>query len=85
MSETDLGQLAERLSGLQVSSPEHPEDRRRRHRKENVALFLIVGSAAVGALILLLSVYRPVPQRQTDWAVGIVQAVIGGAVGYALK
>lgn len=47
MTETDLGQLAERLSGLQVSSPEHPEDRRQRHRKENVALILIVGSATV--------------------------------------
>jgi len=85
MTETDLGQLAERLSGLQVSSPEHPEDRRQRHRKENVALILIVGSATVAGLVLLISTIRPVPQRQADWAVGIVQAVIGGAVGYALK
>lgn len=52
MTETDLGKIADTLSGLEVSSPEHPYDRR---------------------------------QRQTDWAVGIVHAVIGGAVGYALK
>lgn len=85
MTETDLGKIAEKISGLEVSSPEHPEDRRQRHRKENVALRLIIGAASVAGLILLISVFRPVPQRQMDWAVGIMQAVIGGAVGYALK
>lgn len=53
MTETDLGKIAEKISGLEVSSPEHPEDRRQRHRKENVALRLIIGAASVAGLILI--------------------------------
>ena len=40
--------------------------------------------AAFSALILVLSFFRPVPEKRADWAAGVLQLVLGGAVGFAL-
>jgi len=45
---------------------------------------LIGAIAAFSALILVLSFFRPVPEKRADWAAGVLQLVLGGAVGFAL-
>ena len=32
-----------------------------------------------------ISLFRPVPEKRIDWSTGILQLVLGGAVGFALK
>jgi membrane protein YqaA with SNARE-associated domain len=81
----DFKTLLDLTGGVQVRSAEHPEDRRQRHRLEKSALWLIGAIAGFSALILLLSFVRPVPEKRADWAAGVLQLVLGGAVGFALK
>jgi hypothetical protein len=33
----------------------------------------------------VFSLFRPVPEKRLDWSTGILQLVLGGAVGFALK
>ena len=28
---------------------------------------------------------RPIPEKRADWAAGVLQLVLGGAIGFALK
>jgi hypothetical protein len=42
------------------------------------------GTAFV-ALLIVFSLFRSVPEKRIDWSTGILQLVLGGAVGFALK
>ena len=77
--------LLELTGGVEVRTAEHPDDRRQRHRVEGYALWLIGAVSTLSALMLLLSVFRPIPEKRVDWAAGVLQLVLGGAVGFALK
>ena len=81
----DFKALLELTGGVQVKSAEHPDDRQQRHRLEKNAIWLIGAIAGFAALILVLSFFRPVPEKRADWAAGVLQLVLGGAVGFALK
>lgn len=37
------------------------------------------------ALLIVFSLFRPAPEERIDWSTGILQLVLGGAVGFALK
>ena len=65
----DFKTLLDLTGGVQVRSAEHPDDRRQRHRLEVNAIRLI----------------GPIPDKRVDWAAGVLQLVLGGAVGFALK
>ena len=86
----DLGRQAAGLPGLDVQPveihpAEHEEERRQRHWKERVAILGIASITTLAAAIVVMGLLRPVPEKRTDWAVSVLQAVLGGAVGYALK
>ena len=77
--------LLDLTGGVEVRSAEHPDDRRQRRRLERNAVTLIGVIAAFSAAILLLSFFLPIPEKRADWAAGVLQLVLGGAVGFALK
>ena len=81
----DFKALLELTGGVQGKSAEHPDDRQQRHRLEKNAIWLIGAIAGFAALILVSSFFRPVPEKRADWAAGVLQLVLGGAVGFALK
>jgi uncharacterized membrane protein len=81
----DFKTLLDLTGGVDVRSAEHPDDRRQSHRLERNAVGLIGVIAAFSAAILLLSFFRPIPEKRADWAAGVLQLVLGGAVGFALK
>jgi len=81
----DFRALLDLTGGVEVRSAEHPDDRRQRHRLEANAVRLIGTIAALSAVILILSFFRPIPEKRADWAAGVLQLVLGGAVGFALK
>jgi len=68
-----------------LKSAEHPDDRRQRHRLEVNAIRLFGAIAAFSSLVLVFSFFRPIPKKRVDWAAGVRQLVLGGAVGFALK
>jgi hypothetical protein len=53
----DFKALLELTGGVQVKSPDHPDDRQQRHRLEKSAVWLIGAIAGFAALILMLSFY----------------------------
>ena len=81
----DFKTFLDLTGGVEVRSAEHPDDRKQRHRLEGNAVGLIGIIAPFCASILLLSFFRPIPEKQADWAAGVLQLVLGGAVGFALK
>jgi hypothetical protein len=81
----DLRSLLDLMSGLEVRSAEHPEDRRQRHRAETKAFWLIGAITGFAALVFLFSFFRPLPEKRADWAASVLQLVLGGAIGFALK
>ena len=81
----DFRALLDLMGGVEVRSAEHPEDRKQRHRVETKAVWLIGTITAFCSLVLVLSFFRPIPEKRTDWAAGVLQLVLGGAVGFALK
>jgi len=81
----DFRALLDLTGGVEVGSAEHPDDPRQRHRLEANAVRLIGAIAALSAVILILSFFRPIPEKRADWAAGVLQLVLGGAVGFALK
>jgi hypothetical protein len=81
----DFKALLELTGGVKVKSADHPDDRQQRHRLEKSAVWLIGAIAGFAALILMLSFFRPVPEKRADWAAGVLQLVLGGALGFALK
>jgi hypothetical protein len=81
----DFNTLLKLTRGVEVRSAEHPDDRRQRHRLEHSAVWFIGAFAALSAAMLMLTLFRPVPDKRADWAAGGLQLVLGGAVGFALK
>ena len=81
----DLRALLDLMGGLEVRSAEHPEDRRQRHRAETKAFWLISAITGFAALVVLFSFFRPLPEKRADWAAGVLQLVLVGAIGFALK
>jgi preprotein translocase subunit SecY len=73
------------MAGIEIKTPEHPEDRAQRHRIERMAVLMIAAISAFAALVIAGSLFRPVPEKRIDWSTGILQLVLGGAVGFALK
>lgn len=78
-------ELKTAVSGIEIRTPEHPDDRAQRHRIERMAVWLIATTSAFAALLIVFSLFRPVPEKRIDWSSGILQLVLGGAVGFALK
>jgi hypothetical protein len=81
----DFRALLDLTGGVEVRTSEHPEDRRQRHRVETKAFWLIGGITVFSAFILLFSFIRPILEKRADWAAGVLQLVLGGAIGFALK
>jgi hypothetical protein len=75
----------ETTRGVEVRTAEHPADRAQRHRIEAMAVWIIATTSAFAALLIVFSLFRPVPEKRIDWSTGILQLVLGGAVGFALK
>ena len=81
----DFDLKLETTRGVEVRTVEHPADRAQRHRMERMALWMIAATSAFAALLIVVSLFRPVPEKRIDWSTGILQLVLGGAVGFALK
>lgn len=64
---------------------EHPADRAQRHRIERMAVWMIAATSAFAALLIVVSLFRSMPEKSIDWSTGILQLVLGEAVGFALK
>lgn len=78
-------ELQAAVSGIEIRTPEHPADRAQRHRIERMAVWMIAATSAFAALLIAFSLFRPVPEKRIEWSTGILQLVLGGAVGFALK
>ena len=78
-------ELQTAISGIEIRTPEHPADRAQRHRMERMSVWMIAATSAFAALLIAVSLFRPVPEKRIDWSAGILQLVLGGAVGFALK
>ena len=78
-------ELQTAISGIEIRTPEHPADRAQRHRIERMAVWMIAATSAFAALLIVFSLFRPVPEKRIDWSTGVLQRVLGGAVGFALK
>ncbi len=78
-------ELQSAISGIEIKTPEHPDDRAQRHSIERMAVWMIAATSAFAALLILVSLVRPVPEKRIDWSTGVLQLVLGGAVGFALK
>lgn len=70
----DFDLKLETTRGVVVRTVEHPADRAQRHHIERMA-----------ALLIVFSLFRSVPEKRIDWSTGILQLVLCGAVGFALK
>lgn len=81
----DFGLKLENTRGFEVRTAKHPADRAQRHRLEGMAVGLIAATSAFAALLIMFSLFRPVPEKRIDWSAGILQLVLGGALGFALK
>ena len=81
----DFDLKLETTRGVEVRTVEHPDDRAQRHRVERMAVWIIAATSAFAALLIVFSLFRPVPEKRIDWSSGILQLVLGGAVGFALK
>ena len=73
----DFKTLLDLTGGVEVRSAEHPDDRRQRHRLEGNAVGLIGVIAAFSAAILLLSFFRPIPEKRADWALMLQAWTVG--------
>lgn len=73
------------ISGFEIRTPEHPADRAQRHRIERMSIWMIAATSMFAAFLIMFSLFRPVPEKRIDWSTGILQLVLGGAVGFALK
>jgi hypothetical protein len=78
-------ELETAISGIEIRTPEHPSDRAQRHRIERMAVLMIAATSAFAGLVIVVSLFHPVPEKRIDWSTGILQLVLGGAVGFALK
>jgi len=81
----DFDLTLETTRGFEVRTVEHPADRAQRHHLERIAVWMIATTSAFAALVIVVSLFRPVPEKRVDWSTGILQLVLGGAVGFALK
>ena len=81
----DFDLKLETTRGVEVRTVEHPADRAQRHHIERMAFWMIAAPSASAVLLIVFSLFRPVPEKRIDWSTGILQLVLGGAVGFALK
>jgi hypothetical protein len=82
---TEFRDLLDLTGGLEVRTAEHPDERRQRHRAETKAFWLIGWIAGFAALRLIISFFRPLSEKRADWAASVLQLILGGAIGFALK
>ena len=50
-----------------------------------MAVWMMAATFAFAALLMVFRLFRPVPEKRIVWSPGILQPVLGGAVGFALK
>jgi hypothetical protein len=81
----DFNSLLKLKVGLDVISAEHRDGRRQRLQLDQSAVWLIDATAALSTSILMPSLFRLVPDKLAGWAAGVLQQVLGSAVGFALK
>jgi hypothetical protein len=81
----DFDLKLETTRGVEVRTVEHPADRAQRHHIERAAVWMIAATSGFAALLSVFSFFRPVPEKGIDWSTGILQLVLGRAVGFALK
>ena len=66
----DFDLKLETTRGFEVRTVEHPADRAQRHHIERMAVWLIAATSAFAALLIVFSLFRPVPEKRIDWKIG---------------
>ena len=81
----DARVLKTAVNGLAIRTPEHPADRAPRHRIERITVWMIAATSTFTALLIVFSRFRPVPEKRIDCSTGLLQLLLGGVAGFALK
>ena len=71
--------------GVEVRSAEHPDDCRQHQRCEDSAFWFTGLIPELLTALLMLSLITSAPGMCVDWAAGLIQLILGGACGFAVK